>query len=303
MMNVEHTTQIDQSALVSLVNSTISWAQLERGALDVAFKVISTPPFVVSSRSVNLACLVTAKIEQAKAALVVIESQRSAARWSGQEMTGQHVALSRHELDLRTTGPSTLLSIAVDEGQLQSEYSDSFDASDLFDALRHHRVSHHPVTATRLRSAVRSICSQPGAPRPAVAGVLIPFLAETLKTVDRYSVEPTEHSKLRFAAVRVCEAYMRENLDKTLTLLDLSRYCGMRSRSLMNAFEAITGFSPMDYLKRLRLSAVRRTLLRSDRSSTQIMNVAMDWGFWHMGHFSKDYRAMFGESPSQTLLK
>jgi AraC family ethanolamine operon transcriptional activator len=96
---------------------------------------------------------------------------------------------------------------------------------------------------------------------------------------------------------------MRENLDKTLTLLDLSRYCGMRSRSLVNAFEAITGFSPMDYLKRLRLSAVRRTLLRTDRSSTQIMRVAMDWGFWHMGHFSKDYRTMFGELPSQTLHK
>ncbi len=301
-MNVEHTTQIDQSALVSLVNSTVSWAQLERGNLDVAFQVTSVPPFVVSSRSLNLACLVNAKLEQVKAALVVVESRRSAARWSGQEVTSEHVALGHHELDLRTAGPSTVFGIAVDEAQLQSNYSDSSDAADLFDALKRDGVSHDPVTALRLRSAVRSICSRQRAPRPAVAGTLIPFLAETLMTVDRYSVEPTIHSKRRFAAVRACEGYMRDNLDKTLTLLDLSRYCGMRSRSLTCAFEAITGFSPMDYLKRLRLSAVRRALLRSDRSGTLIMNVAMDWGFWHMGHFSKDYRAMFGESPSQTLL-
>lgn len=301
MVNVKHTTQIDQSALVSLVNSTISWAQLERGNLDVAFQVIATPPFVISFRSVNLACLVTAKLEQVKTALVMVESHRSAARWWGREMTGEHVALSRRELDLRTTGPSTVFGIAIDENHLQSNYSDSLDAADLFGTLKRDSVSHNPIIAARLRGAVRFICSQ-GAQHPAISGALIPLLAQTLKSVDRYSVEPTEHSKLRFAAVRACEAYMREHLDERLTLLDLSRYCGMRSRSLMNAFEAITGFSPMDYLKRLRLSAVRRTLLRSDRSSTQVMSVAMDWGFWHMGHFSRDYRAMFGESPSQTLL-
>lgn len=302
-MNVEHTTQIDQSALVSLVNSSISWAQLERGNLDVAFQVISVPPFVVSSRFVNLGCLVTAKVEQVRSMLVVVESHRASARWSGQEMTGEHVAVGRHELDLRTNGPSTVFGIAVDEKHLQSNYSDSFEAADLFDALKGNGVSHHPRIAMRLRSIVRSICSRQGASQTAVTGALIPLLAETLKTVDSHSVQPTEHSKRRFAAVRACEAYMRDNLDKRVTMLDLSRFSGMRSRSLINAFEAITGRSPMDYLKRLRLSEVRRTLLRGDRSNTQIMSVAMDWGFWHMGHFSKDYRAMFDESPTQTLLK
>lgn len=29
----------------------------------------------------------------------------------------------------------------------------------------------------------------------------------------------------------------------------------------------------------------------------------MDWGFWAYGHFARDYRPMFGESDSQTLLK
>jgi AraC family ethanolamine operon transcriptional activator len=95
---------------------------------------------------------------------------------------------------------------------------------------------------------------------------------------------------------------MRENLDRSLTILDLSRICGMRARSLINAFEAVTGLSPMDYLKRLRLTEVRRTLIRADRSGTRIITVATDWGFWHMGHFARDYRAMFGESPSRTLL-
>jgi len=82
----------------------------------------------------------------------------------------------------------------------------------------------------------------------------------------------------------------------------LSQVSGMRSRSLINAFEAVTGFSPMDYLKRLRLNGVHRTLQRADRSRTRIIDIATEWGFWHMGHFTADYRAMFGQTPSGTLM-
>lgn len=301
-MNLQHTAQIDQSSLVSLVNSTISWAQLERGALDVAFQVVEIPPFVISSRSINLAVQVTAKVERSRATLVIMESRRPGTRWFGQEVTKDDIALRRGDLDLRTTAASTALGIAVDENQLQSHFSDSLDAADLIDGFAHNRVSHNPVAANRLRKTIRSICSLPPALQQSSTGMLVPLLAQTLKTFDHYSVEPTEPSRRRFAAVRACEEYMRENLDRRLTILDLSRYCGVRSRSLMNAFEAITGFSPMDYLKRLRLSQVRRTLRDADPSNTRVMNVALDWGFGHMGHFARDYRAMFGESPSQTLL-
>jgi AraC family transcriptional regulator, ethanolamine operon transcriptional activator len=43
-------------------------------------------------------------------------------------------------------------------------------------------------------------------------------------------------------------------------------------------------------------------LLRADPRSTRVIDVATEWGFWHMGHFAHDYRVMFGEAPSQTLL-
>jgi len=32
-----------------------------------------------------------------------------------------------------------------------------------------------------------------------------------------------------------------------------------------------------------------------------VMEIAMQWGFFHAGWFSQDYRQQFGESPSTTL--
>jgi AraC family transcriptional regulator, ethanolamine operon transcriptional activator len=57
----------------------------------------------------------------------------------------------------------------------------------------------------------------------------------------------------------------------------------------------------MAYLKIQRLNGVRRTLRDSDSEITTVMQVAHQWGFWSAGHFSKDYKEMFGELPSETL--
>jgi AraC family transcriptional regulator, ethanolamine operon transcriptional activator len=302
MMRLEHTTLIDQSALISLINSSISWAQLERGKLDIAYRVVPAAPLVVSSRTLNLATQLQAKLAQNKTAVAILESRGPGSRWFGQEVDSECVAICRDELDLRLPGASTALAITVDEKELQSQFPDSPDASDIIEGFKRTGVSRNPLAAIHLRTAIRSVCSRQAAPQT-VTGALIPLLATALKAVDGYSVGRSDFTKRRFAAVRTCEGYMRENLDKSLTILDLSRLCGMRARSLINAFEAVTGYSPMDYLKKLRLSEVHRSLLRADASRTRIINVATDWGFWHMGHFARDYRAMFGESPSRTLLK
>lgn len=49
----------------------------------------------------------------------------------------------------------------------------------------------------------------------------------------------------------------------------------------------------------MRLNTVRRALREGDALAT-IADIAARSGFWHMGHFSHDYKALFGETPSQT---
>jgi AraC-like DNA-binding protein len=301
-MNTEHTALVDQSRLVSFVRSSISWAQLERGKLDVGYQVVEIAPLVFSTRTLNLAAQMEGTLRTGKTAVATVEALRPGARWLGQEVDAGTVAVACDDVDLRTTGPTTISAIAFDEQELQLQFPDSLDVADLLDGLKRRGNTRNPVEAARLRTAIRGVCSAKVLPAQSVTGSLVPLLAAALVKSDPYSAERNDAATRRFAAVRVCERYMREHLDRRLTMLDLSRASGIRSRTLINAFEAITGFAPMDYLKRLRLSAVHRALQVADRSQTRIIDVAMEWGFWHMGHFARDYHAMFGESPSRTLL-
>ena len=49
------------------------------------------------------------------------------------------------------------------------------------------------------------------------------------------------------------------------------------------------------------LHRVRDALQTPSRSAKTVSSIALDWGFWHFGEFSRAYRACFGELPSETL--
>jgi AraC-like DNA-binding protein len=61
------------------------------------------------------------------------------------------------------------------------------------------------------------------------------------------------------------------------------------------------GMGPIRYLTLRRMHLVRQALLRADASKATVTRIVTDHGFWELGSFSVAYRALFGESPSETL--
>ena len=57
----------------------------------------------------------------------------------------------------------------------------------------------------------------------------------------------------------------------------------------------------MAYVRNLRLCRVRHDLLDPAHADDSVSSAARRWSFTHMGQFSHDYRALFGEMPSKTL--
>ncbi|MBD3872579.1 MAG: AraC family transcriptional regulator [Acidobacteria bacterium] len=61
------------------------------------------------------------------------------------------------------------------------------------------------------------------------------------------------------------------------------------------------GVSPIQYVRKLRLEAVRESLAASDPYTATVGYIASEFGFRQLGRFSAQYRKTFGELPSVTL--
>jgi AraC-like DNA-binding protein len=97
------------------------------------------------------------------------------------------------------------------------------------------------------------------------------------------------------------EEYLEANPNKPLYLPEICAAIGAAERTLRVACEQHLGMGPIRYLALRRMHLVRRALLRAAPSTTTVTRIATDYGFWELGRFSVNYRALFGETPSATL--
>jgi AraC family ethanolamine operon transcriptional activator len=112
---------------------------------------------------------------------------------------------------------------------------------------------------------------------------------------------PTSRVQRHQQIVDQFDAAARANLGKRGLIRDLCRVAGVEQGTLLRAFRALHNTTPYRYLHALRLNAAREALLASDAEGETVTRVAMRFGFRELGRFAVDYRAEFGESPSETL--
>lgn len=93
--------------------------------------------------------------------------------------------------------------------------------------------------------------------------------------------------------------YLQKNAKNALTLNELETESGVSRFKLFEGFNKYFNATPMAYLKSYRLYAARQDILAS-RGIRSISDIALEWGFNHLGRFSADYKSKFGESPSHT---
>jgi AraC-like DNA-binding protein len=97
------------------------------------------------------------------------------------------------------------------------------------------------------------------------------------------------------------EEFLEANCDRLLYLPEVCAALGVAERSLRSYCEEHLGMGPIRYLALRRMHLVHRALRRAESSQTTITRVVTDHGFWELGRFAVAYRALFGESPSETL--
>jgi transcriptional regulator GlxA family with amidase domain len=72
-------------------------------------------------------------------------------------------------------------------------------------------------------------------------------------------------------------------------------------RALQEGFRRHVGMAPMAYLRTVRLRRAHTALKDANPAETTVQAVAVSLGLLHQGRFAAQYRAVFGEMPSETL--
>ncbi|CUX70669.1 Transcriptional regulator AraC family [Agrobacterium sp. NCPPB 925] len=91
-------------------------------------------------------------------------------------------------------------------------------------------------------------------------------------------------------------AWLRKNYGSEITVADLARAVGMSVPSYHVHFKELTGSSPMQYVKAMRLHEAR---LMIARQTATIAEVAASVGYVSPAQFSRDFRRHFGRTASE----
>jgi AraC-like DNA-binding protein len=165
------------------------------------------------------------------------------------------------------------------------------------------RFSEMSSVTKRLADCMRSLAARMDSGTDKITGpettnLLLAELAEKLKGAQPSPAEPDSESEPWY--VSKTERYLEERLTDSLTLRSITKALGVSARTLHNGFRRHRGYSPMRYWRELRMEAARKELV-GGAENTSVTEVALKWGFCHLGRFSANYLNQYGELPSETL--
>lgn len=95
--------------------------------------------------------------------------------------------------------------------------------------------------------------------------------------------------------------YIERNLKLDIHPDELAAQAQMSSRALYSLFERHAGVSPKLFIRRKKFERVHACLSDPQCHVRSVTEIALDYGFLHLGRFSENYRLLFGELPSETF--
>jgi AraC-like DNA-binding protein len=109
-------------------------------------------------------------------------------------------------------------------------------------------------------------------------------------------ITPRTRQLLQVAGIR---AILRRHLgDPAFDIERLAEVANLSSRHIYKLFQD-TGSTPMQLLKRLRLEAARHSLLDPSLATTPVKSIMAAHGYVRADQFARDFRQLFGVSPTQ----
>jgi AraC family transcriptional regulator, ethanolamine operon transcriptional activator len=171
------------------------------------------------------------------------------------------------------------------------------------------RIRTEPVQATRIRGLVSRICAADSSLRGTDDAVSVAAEEEVISAAARaleqaFDIEERHVGRPQFSRRRVIArtlGLIEASAGQPLFVQDLCRAAQVSERTLRNVFHEYFGVGPMRMVRVRQLHEIHAELVSADRAHDTVTRIASRFGVWDFSLFARNYRRLYGESPSETL--
>lgn len=292
---------------------TQDYDQLGRGALSSSLQQVSTGRFLVFREVFNRQVVQCGQCPEQRLCLAVLEAapEPVSTGWSRQPLSQVVLLRNREEFLLHAPQGLGLVAANVDyERFLQlADLHLSHEQRTLARGSRSLAVA--DASVQRLRQVLQHVLAQAGM-QPlndvqadvldrALDDLVLNAFLDLFDAVDHARAPTRCSGSVRSYIVRRSRELMEEGGGGAMSVLDLCARLRVSRRTLQASFQSEAGIGPLEYQRNLRLNAVRRRLGQTTAQALPVGDAAAEMGFFHLSHFARHYRELFGELPSDTL--
>lgn len=116
-------------------------------------------------------------------------------------------------------------------------------------------------------------------------------IGQNAKMLHKMFLEENKESKISKAL-----KHIHDNYNTTLDMDSLARICDMSVSSFHNHFKKITSHTPLQYIKKIKLTKAKDLLTKYNY---KVVEVAEELGYDNSSHFSRDFKSYFGYPPKE----
>jgi len=279
--------------------------RLKNGPLDVIIKGIQTPRIQLGLSAYTNGLLIRGDFPKGST-LLIYTARKTHTVYQNCKLDDHDIILLQagSEVDFMMQGPDDIYTVAVETGLFEEMFTEVFGEEALAASYRAGRLWLKVEYKEHFEGLVddwmfqlqEGLLQTKGISCDAVEKVLLRELLECCRIAGRAG--KPKHSTIDYA-----RDLLEANLQTNVSIPEIARVLEIGKRQLYGAFKERYGISPKKYLQMLRLNAIHKQLLAANGSPLYVSDVALRYGFLHMGHFAAQYKKVFAQTPSETLLK
>ena len=113
---------------------------------------------------------------------------------------------------------------------------------------------------------------------------------------EKNSASALSLSNMQVDLAKEAAAWLSENLDRQVSVAELSRRFHVSQTHLQNAFKGVYGVPVSSYIRILKMQSAALRLIHTD---TSILDIAAGFGYSNAGKFASAFHKIMGETPGE----